>query len=104
MSEDQEISELWIQDFKRKVRTGGVVYWMHEQSGRMREIVLKYFSSREDLTEREIEILKWYIEQWVDAMPHRPPRWREQLAACKTVKQLRDYNWMLVCDYAIDPF
>lgn len=98
------MNELWIEDSKRKVATGGVLYWMHEQSGRMREIVKKFLSKDQELTNREIEILKWYIEQWVDAMPHKPPRWRERLAACTTKKQLKDYNWMLVSEYAIDPF
>ena len=104
MSEGEGIGELWIRDFKRKVATGGVVYWMHERSGRMKAIVLKFFSKDQDLTERELEILKWYIEQFVDAMPRRPLHWREQLAACRTAKDLREYNWMLVRDYAIDPF
>ena len=100
----KHMSDLWIEDFKRKVRTGQVVYWMQERTGRMREIILKFLRDGTDLTEEELEILKWYIEQFVDAMPMRPPKWRERLAACTTKKQLREYNWMLVSDYAIDPF
>jgi len=80
------------------------MHWMHEQSGRMREIVRKLFSKDQDLTDQEIDILKWYIEQFVDAMPHKPPQWRERLAACTTKKDLKEYNWMLVSDYTINPF
>ena len=98
------MSDLWIQDFKRKVATGGVLYWMNEQTGRMREIVMKFFSKDKGVTEEELEVLKWYVEQWVDAMPNQPPNWRERLAACTTKKALQEFNWMLVRDYGIDPF
>lgn len=81
-----------------------VVHWMHEQSGRMEGIVKKFLTENEELTSEEIEILKWYIDQWVDAMPVKPPKWREKLAKCNSKKELRDYNWMLVRDYCIDPF
>ena len=104
MNKDREISDLWIQDFKSKVRKGQVLYWMHEVTGRMRAIVLKFFKTPQDLTNRELEILKWYIDQWIDAMPHRPPQWREQLARCKNGQDLKEYTWILTRDYAIDPF
>jgi len=95
---------IWIEDFKRKLRSGEIVYWKGEQSGRMKDIVLRFFSPDKPLTDEEIDILKWYIDQWVDAMPYRPPQWREKLAACRTKKALRDYCRMLLTEYAIDPF
>jgi len=70
----------------------------------MKDIVLRFFNPDCSLTDEEIDILKWYIDQWVDAMPYRPPRWREKLAACRTKKALRDYCRMLLTEYAIDPF
>jgi len=98
------MSDLWINEFRWKVRTGQILYWMNEQTGLLKEIVMKFFSVDQELTEQELEILKWYIGQFVDAMLFRPPKWCEKLAACLTKKDLKRYNWWLVSEYAIDPF
>jgi len=80
------------------------VFWMNELSGRMRAIVKAFFNEDQELTADEIDVLKRYLAQWIAAMPKQPPRWRQELAACQTKKDLKAYNWKLVRDYAIDAF
>lgn len=79
------------------------VFWMHEVSGHMRAIVLKFFSETQPLTEQEIKTLKWYLSQWISALPSQPPRWRYLLRNCKTKQDLKKFNFDLL-DYGIDPF
>jgi len=41
------------------------LYWMHEQSGRMRRIV-KDFLNGNPLSQEDFDILKQYVTQWID--------------------------------------
>ena len=76
------------------------VFWMHEQSGRMKAIVKK-FLAKTPLTRDELDIMRWYIFQYVDAMPYKP----EDYHRIKEMSQaeLRDYIVDTLLAYGIDP-
>ena len=76
------------------------VYWMQEQSGKMKEIVRKFLEN-EPLNQYELEVLRWYFHQWVEAMPSRPDDYARILIM--TQEELRAYNMRLLNDYGIDP-
>ena len=75
-------------------------YWMHETSGKMKEIVLK-FTSNDVLSSDELKTLRWYIHQYADAMPYKPDNLLEIFQM--TQAELKQYNFeTLVCDFGID--
>lgn len=41
------------------------LFWMHEQTGMMKDIVQKFLEEIH-LTNLELKYLKWYIVQWID--------------------------------------
>lgn len=76
------------------------LFWMHEQSGRMRAIVKKFLANT-PLTRDELDTMRWYVYQWVDAMPFKP----EDYHKIKEMSQakLKDYIVDTLLDYGIDP-
>lgn len=82
---------------------GYPLYWMHELTGKMREIVKKFLDeqSRLNMTDPEKEIMRWYVWQWVYAMPSKPL----DFDRIKTMDMnvLLDYIWEELLDYGIDP-
>lgn len=77
------------------------LYWMHEKSGRMKKIVMKFLKDT-PLAAHELRILRWYVYQWVDAMPVKPLDYQRILRMSQ--EELKRYNGILVKQYAIDPF
>lgn len=78
------------------------VYWMHETSGKMKQIVFKFMTGA-PLYEEELEIMKWYIFQWVDALPVKPQGFSRELIFGMTGEMLRDYVKGPLMDLGIDP-
>jgi len=86
----------------KRTHIGMPLYWQHEVTGRMREIVRKFFEN-EPLDARELEVLRGYVHQWVVAMPHKPEDYNRILEMSQD--ELKRYIWeVLVTEYAIDPF
>lgn len=74
-------------------------YWMHEQTEKMKEIVLKFINN-ESLLEDEMITMRWYIHQFADAMPSKP---NDLVKIFKMNQQeLREYNRLLVDKWGID--
>ena len=80
---------------------GVPLYWMHEKSGHMKKIVMKFLKDT-PLAAHELRILRWYVYQWVDAMPVKPSDYQRILRMSQ--EELKRYNLVLVKQYAIDPF
>ncbi len=76
------------------------VYWLQEESGRMKAIIGKFLEN-EPLEEPELEILRWYFYQWVAAFPTKPDDFAQILLMSQ--EELRLYNMRLLNDYGIDP-
>jgi len=89
-------------EFLVGVREGGPLYWMHERSGRMRQIVKKFLQNQE-LTPEELLVIRWYVFQWVDAMPRRPRDYDKILEMDQSTLKSYTYH-VLVSEYAFDPF
>lgn len=79
---------------------GVPLYWMHEQSGRMKEIVRKFLDNQE-LNEWELEVFRWYIHQWVRAMPSKPNDYAMILIMSQD--DLRKYVATTLLGLGIDP-
>lgn len=77
------------------------LFHMNEVSGKMTEIVRK-FLKRQPLTYPELDKLRWYIHQWVDAMPTKPPDYKCILHMSQD--ELMEYSTHTLLDWAIDPF
>ena len=90
------------EEFLAGVQEGQPLYWMHEQSGRMRQIVKKFLQNQE-LTPEELLIVRWYVFQWVDAMPRKPRDYDKILKMDQSTLKSYTYH-VLVSEYAIDPF
>jgi hypothetical protein len=75
-------------------------YWMYEQSGRMKEIVRKFLNI-ERLNEWELDVFRWYIHQWVQAMPSRPEGFSKILIMSED--ELRSYIVHDLLAVGIDP-
>lgn len=68
-------------------------YWMHEQTGKMKDVVLKFINN-ETLTDDEMNTMRWYIHQWADAMPSKP---NDLVKIFKMNQQeLKDYNFSVL--------
>lgn len=81
----------------------GPLFWPNEKSGRMAEAVRRLFDSESELGDEDVELLKWYVGQWVEVMPHPPIGWRARIARCANKYDLsRLTRWLL--ENAIDPF
>lgn len=84
------------------------LYWMHEQSGKMKEIVVK-FSNNKTLTQKELDKLRWYVKQWVEDTRFRFPggireKLLEELKAIKVQDKLMEFVTGKLPEYGIDPF
>jgi len=80
------------------------VFWMNETSGRLRDVVRKFFDPEANLDEEELRLLKWYVGQWVAAMPYPPHGWRELLEACRNESELHLFILDELLPMSIDPF
>ena len=78
------------------------LFWMHEVSGGMKEIVMGFLGDKK-LTEDHMKVLRWYLIQWIEKLPvFRPEDYKEKINNA-TQKELSDYIGVLL-DYGIDPF
>ena len=73
---------------------GMPLYWMHEASGKMKVIVTKYLE-KQQMTPREEDVIRWYVFQWVDAMPKKPAGYGKILEI--SINELREYVWRFSC-------
>jgi len=96
------MSEWDLEEFTLDLAIGRPVYWMHEVSGRMKRIVDKFLKDQ-PLSDWELRIMRWYIYQWVFAMPTRPDDFNTVLSMSQ--EDLHRYlHDVLIKRYAIDPF
>ena len=75
------------------------VYWMYEQSGKMKAIVMKFIND-EKLTADELNTMRWYIHQFADAMPSKPTELHRIFEMNQ--EELRIYNRLLFERFGID--
>ncbi len=76
-------------------------FHMHEVTGRMTAIVMKFLEGQ-PLTYPELDKLRWYVHQWVDGMPRKPPDYKCILHMSQ--EELKNYCFETLLDYGIDPF
>jgi len=79
-----------------------MLYWQNEYTGRMKEIVMKYFNNTL-LNPEELDILKAYIIQWVNGCPAKPGNYT-YIITHMNQSQLRKYVVEVLLPYGIDPF
>lgn len=79
---------------------GGPVYWKHETSGKMKQIIVK-FLNREPFNQWELETFRWYVHQWVEAMPSKPSDYNKILLMSQA--DLFRYLSDELLGYGIDP-
>lgn len=79
------------------------LYWMYEVTGKMKDIILKFLDEqkRQNMTDPEKEILRWYVWQWVACMPTKPLDYDRIKTMDMNV--LSEYIWNELLDYGIDP-
>lgn len=83
---------------------GVPLYWMNEQSGEMKEIVLK-FLDKEKLDINELNKLKWYIKQWISGLLFKIPNKKLILKQIDQSNQEKLYKiQMELLEIGIDPF
>lgn len=78
------------------------LYWMHETSGKMQALIRKFLNGIQ-LSENELEIMRWYIFQWVDAMPIKPKDFSKSLLDSMTQEHLNEYICKVLLPLGIDP-
>ncbi len=78
-----------------------VLYHMHETTGQMSAIVKK-FLDQTTLMPDEIRSLRWYVHQWVAAMPC-PPADYDRIKIMSQ-QELKDYCFNVLLKRGIDPF
>lgn len=78
------------------------LYWMHETSGKMKQIVFKFMTGA-PLSDKELDTMHWYIFQWVDALPVKPQGFSRALIFGMTQEMLSDYIHGPLMDAGIDP-
>lgn len=70
-------------------------YWMHETSGVLKPVIQKFLAA-DDLTGREIHILRLYFQQWIDS-----PVWDKNPHATESsrlaLQKLRDDAKRIEC-------
>ncbi len=95
-------------------------FWMHEVSGRMKQIVSKFFEKKQ-LTPSELKVLKEYIIQWIEKTANNmrylvseeefehylktgvPKDYKKQIEVCSQ-DQIMDYVTEELLNYGLDPF
>jgi hypothetical protein len=75
-------------------------YWQQETSGKMKAIVVK-FLNREPFNQWELETFRWYVHQWVAAMPSKPQDYNKILLMSQA--ELFNYVSDELLGYGIDP-
>jgi hypothetical protein len=84
--------------------SGAPLFWMNEETSLMKRIMFRFDDNPDLLYEREVEILRQYFEQWINA-----PVWKGDLAELtESVKTLKTGNdckeWVLrAMELGIDP-
>jgi hypothetical protein len=89
-------------------------YWMNETGGELAPAVHRYLKG-EELTERDIKLLRLYLQQWIgsavwDTNPLMDDAGREELAGLReaaarflTTREAID-SWIeLATDFGVDP-
>lgn len=76
------------------------VYWMHETSGEMKQIVMKFIRNA-PLSGRELEAMREYVFQWIRHMPSKPKDFAKVMTM--SYPELRSYLAGELLDYGIDP-
>lgn len=77
------------------------VFWMHETTGKMKRIVQKFLSNT-PLNAEELGVMRWYVHQWVDALPSKPEDY-ERIRSMSQ-QELNSYCFNVLLDMGIDPF
>lgn len=75
-------------------------YWRYEQSGKMKQIIVK-FLHKQALNQWELETLRWYVKQWIEGMPNKPPSYSKVLLMSQD--ELMGYLSGELLAYGIDP-
>lgn len=79
----------------------GPLYHTRYVSGRMAEIVRK-FLEQIGLNQLELDCLRWYVHQWVRAMPSKPDDYDR--IKIMSQQELKDYCFNVLLEWGIDPF
>lgn len=77
------------------------VFWMHETTRKMKRIVHKFLNS-ELLNAEELGVMRWYVHQWVEALPSKPEDYKNILNMSQ--QELNTYCSNVLLDQGIDPF
>jgi len=77
-------------------------YWKYETTGKLREIIIKFLHNMA-LEHKDLWSLKYYIIQWIDAMPLKPRGW-ECFIKNASQNSLFEYVMELNKEWGINPF
>ena len=80
--------------------TGPPFYWRYEMTGKMKEIIVK-FLNKIALNKYELEVFRWYVKQWIEAMPSRPEDFNKVMLMSQD--DLMTYLSGELLEYGIDP-
>ncbi len=83
------------------MRTEGPLFHMHEVTGEMTRIV-KEFLEEKNLILINLNRLRFYMYQWVAAMPDKPPTYQNILMMSQA--ELMDFYVDELIPRGIDPF
>ena len=89
------------------------LYWKKEASGKMAQIVRRFFN-KEVLTDKQLNLLKWYVIQWIEGTSNTvsalsgqnaivPPNYRERISNFDQ-SELYSFVSKELLLYGIDPF
>ncbi|GEM_PF-3608097 len=77
-------------------------HWTHDKTGFLKSILEKFFSD-EKLNFNELNLLRWYVYQWVHSHYRKPENYR--LIRIMSQKELKNYILkVLARRYGILPF
>jgi len=79
---------------------GPPFYWRYERSGKMKQIILK-FLNKQPFNQWELETFRWYVKQWIEAMPSRPDDFNKVMLMSQD--ELMSYLSGELLEYGIDP-
>lgn len=77
------------------------LFHLDECTGLMTEIIKKFLQGIA-LDQSDLNRLRWYVHQWVEAMPSKP----DDYESIKTMNQeeLKEYCYNVLLNWGIDPF